>query len=72
MTRIRNGPTNEWRVRVRSSKRAAIIAAVPSKALEPFIGSMTVESAEFRLETSAEAETYRGTVLGGRGVVNNE
>lgn len=38
------------------SERAAIIAALPSKALEPFIGSMTVESAEFRLRHQQKPE----------------
>ena len=38
------------------SERAAIIAAVPSKALEQFIGSVTVESAEFRLRQQQKPE----------------
>ena len=38
------------------TERAAIIAAVPSKALEQFIGSVTVESAEFRLRHQQKPE----------------
>jgi hypothetical protein len=38
------------------SERSALIAAVPSKVLEPFIGSMTVESAEFRLRHHQKPE----------------